>query len=216
MVAFTPVVDTRPSDVPWPRLAWPPAERLTGNIVELSVCVPDRDAEPLFYALHHDEVWRHLPGRPSTAKEYASLLGRRLAEGRWVWTVRLLEPLAGLPTGAVLGTTSFLEVAVEDARLEIGATAYTPLVWSTRVNPDTKLQLLSCAFEALHAGRVELKTDVRNSRSQRAIERLGAQHEGTLRRHKRRSDGTVRDSVIFSIIAEDWPAVKDGLLARAR
>jgi len=195
-------------------MAWPPATQLAGNIIELTACVPDRDAEPLFRALNHDTVWRHLPGRPSTPEQYAFTLAKRLAEGRWVWVVRLLEPLAGLPTGAVVGTTSFLEVAIDDARLEIGATAYTPCVWSTRVNPDTKLQLLGCAFEALGVGRVELKTDVRNSRSQRAIARLGAHHEGTLRRHKRRADGTVRDSVLFSVIAEDWPAVKNGLLAR--
>ncbi|HEY0464347.1 MAG TPA: GNAT family protein, partial [Polyangiaceae bacterium] len=192
----------------------PPAPRLTGTIVELSACVPDRDADPLFHALDHDQVWRHLPGRPSTIQQYAATLAQRLAEGRWVWVVRLLEPHAGLPAGAVVGTTSFLELAIDDARLEIGATAYTPRVWATRVNPDAKLQLLRCAFEALHVGRVELKTDVRNSRSQRAIARLGAQYEGTLRRHKRRPDGTVRDSVLFSIIAEDWPAVNESLLAR--
>lgn len=197
-------------------MAWPPATVLTGNIVELSACVPDRDAEPLFHALDHDDVWRHLPGRPNTAQQYAATLAKRLAEGRWVWVVRLRKPHAGLATGAVVGTTSFLEVAIDDARLEIGATAYTPLVWSTRVNPDAKLQLLGCAFEALRVGRVELKTDARNSRSQRAIARLGALHEGTLRRHKRRSDGTVRDSVLFSIIAEDWPAAKAGLLARVK
>jgi RimJ/RimL family protein N-acetyltransferase len=139
---------------------------------------------------------------------------RKLAEGHLVWVVRLLRPLSGLPAGAVVGTTSFLDVSIDDARLEVGATAYTPLVWSTRVNPDTKLQLLSCAFETLGAGRVALKTDVRNCRSQRAIARLGALHEGTLRRHKRRADATIRDSVLFSIIAEDWPAVKAGLLAR--
>ena len=197
-------------------MAWPPATVLTGNIVELSACVPDRDAEPLFHALDHDDVWRHLPGRPNTPQQYAATLAKRLAEGRWVWVVRLRKPHAGLATGAVVGTTSFLEVAIDDARLEIGATAYTPLVWSTRVNPDAKLQLLGCAFEALRVGRVELKTDARNSRSQRAIARLGALHEGTLRRHKRRSDGTVRDSVLFSIIAEDWPAAKAGLLARVK
>ena len=197
-------------------MAWPPARRLTGNIVELSACVPDVDAEPLFQALDHDDVWRHLPARPSSAEQYASTLEKRLAEGRWVWVVRLLQPQAGLPSGAVVGTTSFLELAIDDARLEIGATAYTPLVWSTRVNPDAKLQLLSCAFDALRVGRVELKTDVRNLRSQRAIARLGARYEGTLRRHKRRADGTVRDSVLFSIIAEDWPAAKESLLARVK
>ncbi len=127
-MSFDPIVDLRPSDVVWPRLAWPPAHVLTGNIVELSTCVPDRDAAALFEALDHDEVWRHLAGRPSSAEEYAVSLGKRLSEGRWVWVVRLLRPLSGLPAGAVVGTTSFLEVSIDDARVEIGATAYSPLV----------------------------------------------------------------------------------------
>jgi RimJ/RimL family protein N-acetyltransferase len=211
---FIPVADARPSDAAWPTMSWPPPERLTGTIVELSACVPDRDAEPLFQALSHADVWRHLPARPRSAEQYAATLAQRLSEGRSVWVVRLLQPHAGLPSGAVVGTTSFLEVGVQDARLEIGATAYAPCVWASGVNPDTKLQLLRCAFETLAVGRVELKTDARNVRSQRAIARLGARYEGTLRRHRRRVDGTVRDSVLFSIIAEEWVSVKESLLAR--
>lgn len=214
--SFTPVVDARPNDTAWPPMPWPPAKRLAGTIVELVACVPERDAESLFRALDHDEVWRHVPGRPRNVEQYATTLEQRLGQGRWVWIVRLLRPHAGLPAGAVVGTTSFLEVAIDDARLEIGATAYTPVVWASSVNPDTKLQLLACAFETLRVGRVELKTDARNVRSQRAIARLGAQYEGTLRRHRRRADGTVRDSVIFSVIAEEWPAVKEGLIARVK
>jgi N-acetyltransferase len=213
---FKPVADVRQDEAPWPAMVWPPAARLTGTLVELSACIPDRDAESLYNALDHDEVWRHLPGRPRSAEQYASNLVKRLAEGRWIWIVRLLRPHAGLPAGAVVGATSYLEIAVEDARLEIGATAYAPSVWATGVNAEAKLLLLGCAFETLRAGRVELKTDVRNERSQRAIARLGAHHDGTLRRHKRRTDGSLRDSVLFSIIAEDWPAVKAGLSARVR
>jgi RimJ/RimL family protein N-acetyltransferase len=87
-------------------------------------------------------------------------------------------------------------------------------VWGTAVNPETKLLLLEHAFEVLGAGRVQLKTDVRNVRSQQAIARLGARYEGTLRRYQRRSDGTVRDTVLFSVLAEEWPAVRDGLRER--
>jgi RimJ/RimL family protein N-acetyltransferase len=97
---------------------------------------------------------------------------------------------------------------------EPAATAYRPELWATRVNPEAKLLLLRFAFEQLGAGRVQLKTDVRNQRSQRAIARLGARYEGTLRRYQRRDDDTVRDTVLFSIIAEEWPAVREGLLAR--
>ena len=168
-MTFAPVKDCRPNDVAWPRLSWPPPDRLTGSIVELSVCVPDRDAEPLFDALNHDDVWRHVSGRPSSVERYASALSERLAKGRWVWVVRLLRPLAGLPIGAVVGTTSFLDAAIDDAWVEVGATAYTPLIWGTRVNPDAKLQLLRCAFEVLGAGRVQLKTDANNVQSRTAI-----------------------------------------------
>ena len=118
-----------------------------------------------------------------------------------------VSPLAGLAAGTVIGTSSYLDVSVPDARLEIGSTAYDRRVWGTAVNPEAKLLLLSHAFDALGAGRVQLKTDVRNQRSQRAIARLGARYEATLRRYQRRSDDTVRDTVLFSILAEEWPAV---------
>ena len=97
--------------------------------------------------------------------------------------------------------------------MEVGATAYMPAAWGTNVNPDTKRLLLAHAFETLGVGRVQLKTDVRNVRSQQAIARLGARCEGTLRRHQRRDDGTVRDSVLFSILAEEWPSFREGLIA---
>jgi RimJ/RimL family protein N-acetyltransferase len=137
-----------------------------------------------------------------------------MASGWFCWTVRLRVPYAGLRAGSVVGTSSYLDVVVGDARLEIGATAYRRDVWGSAVNPDSKLMLLGYAFDELHVGRVALKTDVRNTRSQRAIARLGARHEGTLGRFQRRADGTVRDTVLFSVLAEDWPDVRDRLHSR--
>jgi N-acetyltransferase len=168
----------------------------------------------LFQALNHDAVWRHQLGRPHDCDAFAETLKKRLVEGRFPWVLRIARPYAGLLPGTVVGISSYLDVAPQDARLEIGATAYTPDVWSTKVNPDAKLLLLTYAFEGLRAGRVQLKTDVRNVRSQRAIARLGARYEGTLRRYQRRDDGTIRDTVMFSILAEDWPTVRTALLAR--
>jgi RimJ/RimL family protein N-acetyltransferase len=107
-----------------------------------------------------------------------------------------------------------LEIAPGDARLEIGNTAYDRAVWASVVNPETKLLLLTYAFDTVGMGRVQLKTDIRNYRSQQAIARLGAQFEGVLRRYQRRADGTVRDTVMFSITAEEWPKVRAGLEAR--
>lgn len=116
--------------------------------------------------------------------------------------------------GAIVGTTSFLDVSVNDARLEIGSTMYAPHEWGSDLNPTCKYLLMSYAFGELGMGRVQLKTDIRNLRSRNAIERLGARFEGVLRRYQRRTDGTVRDTVMYSVIAEDWPVVRDGLVAR--
>lgn len=116
--------------------------------------------------------------------------------------------------GVIVGTTSFLDVSVNDARLEIGSTMYSPSEWGSDLNPTCKYLLMSYAFVELGMGRVQLKTDIRNVRSRNAIERLGARFEGVLRRYQRRADGTVRDTVMYSVIAEDWPAVRDRLMAR--
>lgn len=209
---FEPPADARPDDTAWPAMTWPvdPATVLTGETVRLRPLVPERDAPGLFAALDDDRVWRHLAGRPGSPAELArTLAGREISPTRQQWLVT-----AAGPTGEVLGATSYLDVSAPDARLEIGTTAYRPAAWGTAVNPETKLLLLTLAFETLHAGRVQLKTDVRNVRSQQAIARLGARYEGVLRRYQRRTDGTVRDTVLFSITAEDWPGVHDRLRER--
>lgn len=213
---FEPVADARPNDGPWPAMQWPPPAdvRLPGRVVEVEPLVPERDAEALFQALDRDPVWRHVAGRPQDADQYTAAWRQRITAGMLPWVVRLRVPYAELPDGTIVGTSSYLEVSIEDARLEIGSTAYRPDVWGTAVNPDTKLTLLAYAFEGLGAGRVQLKTDVRNVRSQEAIARLGATYEGTLRRYQRRADGSVRDTVLFSVVAEEWPAIRDGLAKR--
>jgi len=210
---FAPVQDARPEDVPWPAMTWPPPEdiRLRGRLVEVVPAVPQRDAKELFRALDDDRVWQHLAGRPRKPQAYVERLQRQRAAGALPWTVRLRTAYVGLPAGAVVGTSTYLDVSVADARLEIGSTAYAFNTWGTAVNPDTKLVLLSHAFDGLGAGRVQLKTDVRNTRSQQAIARLGARHEGTLRRYQRRADGSVRDTALFSITSEDWPTVRAAL-----
>ncbi|GAA4487011.1 hypothetical protein GCM10023094_44690 [Rhodococcus olei] len=214
---FPPVPDPRPLDSPWPQMSWPVPDgtALPGATVRLTRLDPVADADELFDALDHDRVWAHVPWRPADPASFAEFLRVRSAEPNWhQWTVRTVRPVGDVPAGAIVGTTSYLDVVPRDARLEIGMTLYTPAVWRTTVNPEAKLLLLRYAFETLSAGRVQLKTDVRNVRSQQAIARLGAQYEGTLRRSFRREDGTVRDSVLFSITAEDWPDVRDRLSRR--
>jgi len=117
-------------------------------------------------------------------------------------------------TGRAIGATRFGDIAPEHGRVEIGWTWIAPSHQRSATNTEAKLLQLSYAFEELGATRVALKTDGRNLRSQAAIERLGAQREGTLRRHVRLPDGFIRDTVYFSILAEEWPAVKARLEER--
>ena len=188
----------------WPQAEWPPPHELVGDHVTLSQFVP-ADAPELYAALDHDACWDHVAGRPTSPEEYAATLAQAPQSGRWPWVVRRASE--------VVGTTSYLEVSLPDARLEIGSTAYSPSVWATEVNPECKLLLMSWAFD--HGfGRVQLKTDIRNRRSQAAIAKLGAAYEGVLRRYQRRQDGTVRDTVMFSVTAEEWPGVRERLRAR--
>ncbi|MGF1664409.1 MAG: GNAT family N-acetyltransferase [Kineosporiaceae bacterium] len=191
-------------------MTWPvpPGTELRGGHgVGVRAADPETDAAGLHAALDHEAVWRHVAGRPRSVAEWTALLAARTTDPLWhTWVVRAGE--------RVVGMSSYLEVSPADARLEIGFTAYAPDVWGTAVNPECKLLLLGHAFEGLGCGRVQLKTDIRNVRSQRAIHRLGARHEGVLRRYQRRADGTVRDTVLFSVVAEEWPAVRAGLRAR--
>jgi N-acetyltransferase len=116
--------------------------------------------------------------------------------------------------GDVIGTTSLGDTSLEHQRTHLGWTAYTPSAWGSAVNPECKLLLLTHAFEECGFGRVKIQTDLLNERSQAAIAKLGATREGVLRRHLRRADGTWRDSVVYSVIVDDWPQVRERLQRR--
>lgn len=213
---FEPIQDARPVDSAWPVAIWPPEKTivLANEFVELRPSVLSDSAE-LFAALAADEIWTHVKGQPTTVDEMAEVIAEKLANPSWFpWTVRTLKPVGEYAAGSIVGTTSYLEISAADSRLEIGSTTYARSVWATFVNPATKLLLLEFAFDSLGMGRVQLKTDVRNHRSQRAIARLGAKYEGTLRRYQSRADCSVRDTILFSIVAEEWPSVRATLEAR--
>jgi RimJ/RimL family protein N-acetyltransferase len=114
----------------------------------------------------------------------------------------------------VVGSTSYYELSETQRRVEIGYTFYDRRCWGGRTNPVCKLLLLEQAFDRWGLARVALRCDIRNTRSAAAIERLGAVREGVLRSHRTRPDGSRGDTVYFSVIAEEWPAVRRGLEAR--
>ncbi|MFE2290883.1 GNAT family N-acetyltransferase [Streptomyces sp. NPDC059452] len=186
---------------------------LTGQYVTLVPLTPDH-LDDLFEAGGRDEeVWRWQGGpAPQSPQELLTRLEGVLAEaerGAYV-------PFAVVhrASGRAVGWTTYLDISVPDERLEIGWTWYGRAYWRSAVNTETKLLLLGHAFEELGMGRVQLKTDHRNERSQAAIARLGATREGVLRRHRLRPDGSWRDSVYFSLLADEWPAAKTRLTAR--
>ena len=213
LFGFRPKEDARPDDTAWPPATWPMPDgvELHGQVVTLRPIVA-ADHEELRRALDFPQVWAHLPTpNPPDAEVMGELVDSLRRRGFQPWVLRLSAPFetgvrrAARRVRSSAGRRTSRSLPA-DARLEIGNTAYTPAVWGTAVNAEAKLLLLGYAFEGLSMGRVQLKTDIRNVRSQRAIAGLGATYEGTLRRYQRRADGTVRDTVLFSITAEDWPA----------
>ena len=117
-------------------------------------------------------------------------------------------------TNAPIGRTAYMDIRPAHRGLEIGRTWIAKPFQGTRVNPETKFLMLRHAFDVLGAIRVQLKTDARNLQSQRAIAKLGARREGVLRRHMILPDGTLRDTVLFSITDDEWPGVRETLVAR--
>ncbi len=200
----------------------PAAARLAGRIVRLDP-LERADVEALFGALDDERVWSSgygggPAGRPRDADGMAAIVEAALAardrDERQPYVVRLVEDSALGAAGTVVGTTSLGDWDLDNERTHIGWTAYGPRWWASAVNPECKLLLLTHAFDDCGFGRVKLQTDLRNERSKAAIARLGATREGVLRRHVRRADGTFRDTVVFSILREEWPEVRERLRAR--
>ncbi|MFJ7663557.1 GNAT family N-acetyltransferase [Lysinibacillus sp. NPDC097162] len=111
-------------------------------------------------------------------------------------------------SGRIIGSTRYMDIDSKHKRLEIGNTWITPAFWRTAVNTNCKYLLLSYCFEVIGLQRVQIKTDHENTRSQKAIERIGATKEGVLRNHMVRKDGSTRHTVMYSITIEEWPEVK--------
>jgi RimJ/RimL family protein N-acetyltransferase len=114
-------------------------------------------------------------------------------------------------SGRAVGMTTYMDIDAANQRAEVGSTWYRQRVQRTATNTECKLLLLQHAFESLDCIAVEFRTHFFNQASRRAIERLGAKLDGVLRNHRRMSDGTLRDTCVYSIIANEWPTVKSHL-----
>lgn len=171
-------------------------------------CLPQYTAA----ALSSPSIWEHIPVRMQTAADVEAMfehwISSRLRGEKVAFATRLRE------TGEIVGGTSLMLIDGALPTVEIGFTWIVPRCQRSPVNTEAKLLQLSHCFDVLGCGRVELKTDIRNLRSRAAIARIGGVEEGVLRAHRRRLDGSLRDSVLFSILASEWPDVRDALRRR--
>ncbi len=185
---------------------------LAGGVVRLEP-LGTRHTADLFACLgKDDEAWRWMIApTPQTLADMSEMVEGYLSD-KFAGT---LEPYAvvEVSSGRVIGTTSFMDISKNDRSAEIGSTIFAREFWRTKVNTETKLLLLTRAFEVEKFIRVSFKTDHLNTRSQAAIQRIGATFEGRFRSHRIRTDGSLRDSMYYSIIASEWPSVKAKLEA---
>jgi len=171
--------------------------------------------DDLFAATADDEVYRwQLRARPTSLDEMAGYV--REALHAYASGIRIPFAQRSVASGRVIGMTSYYAPDEVNRIIAIGYTMLGRDHWRSGINTEAKLMLMARAFDDLGAVRVEWHTDTRNERSQRAIERLGATREGVLRRHKRRYDGTWRDTVQYSMTDAEWPAARDRLRSRLR
>ncbi len=188
----------------------PDGRPLVGSGVRLEL-LGDDAVDELYPLLSDPQVYADgyvMHRRPVSVEDSRALVTSRfLVAGRVVYAIRLVD-------GRLVGTSSLLEIDLANESVHLGATLYGRRWWGTAVNPEAKLLPLAHCFDDCGFGRVKIQTDALNTHSQAAIAKLGARREGVLRRHLRREDGTFRDTVVYSILADEWPDVRAGLRAR--
>ena len=184
---------------------------LEGNGIRLEPLAPAHQ-EGLLAAAADGRLWElwftAVPEPEKTAVYIADALEGQRTGAMLPWAVRELK------TGAIVGSSRFHDIAPEIDRVEIGYTWYAARWQRSHVNTTCKLLLLTHAFEALGCKVVGFRTDNFNFASQRAIAALGAKKDGAIRHYQVRRDGTVRDTVMYSILAVEWPDVKRHLITR--
>jgi RimJ/RimL family protein N-acetyltransferase len=189
-------------------MPWPDPISLHGDQVFLEPLTLDRHDE-LAEAVRDGELWNLWYTFIPSPEQMKTDIEKRLEQQR----KGTMLPFAVIAsdTGKAVGMTTYMNIDAEARRVEIGSTWYRKNVQRTAINTECKLMLLTHAFENLNCIAVEFRTHFFNHQSRRAIERLGAKLDGVLRNHRRSSDGTLRDTCVYSIIASEWPTVRSHL-----
>jgi RimJ/RimL family protein N-acetyltransferase len=192
-------------------MPWPQPVTLCGSHVTLEPLSHARHDE-LVEAVRDGELWKLWYTFIPPAEQIRADIDKRLmqqGQGRMV-------PFAVIEaaSGQAVGMTAYINIDADHRRVEIGSTWYRQRVQRTALNTECKLLLLTHAFETLHCIAVEFRTHFFNQQSRKAIERLGARLDGILRNHRLSTDGTLRDTCVYSIIASEWPTVRSHLRYR--
>ncbi|BAK17037.1 acetyltransferase, including N-acetylase of ribosomal protein [Solibacillus silvestris StLB046] len=172
------------------------------------------DIEAIANAANDERIWEHMSVTLLTQEAVENYIENAIQEREK--GISYMFVVIEKKTDNIVGCTSFLDISFPHKRLEIGATWYNPTVWRSAINTNCKFLLFQYCFEVLNLNRIQIKTGHENYRSQKAIERIGAIKEGVLRNHMIRKEGTIRHTIMYSVIVEDWEKLKtrfiDGLL----
>ena len=167
--------------------------------------------EGLRQAADNEQIWRYMPEK-ATGDLFDVWFNNSL--DKMSAGVQLTYIVRDKASQAILGATAFYDIQLDNKRLALGYSWYIPAVWGSRVNPESKLLMLTQAFEHWAMNRIEIGTDSRNTHSYNAILKLGATEEGRLRQHMILHDGAVTDTIMFSILLSEWATVKKQLIKR--
>lgn len=169
----------------------------------------EKHATPLMASAQNESIWQFMTSQIHTNEQMKAFIQTALTNKEkgtdYPFAVYDKE------LKRYVGSTRYLNISLPNRQLEIGWTWYSPDVWRTRVNTECKYLLLRYGFEQLQLLRVQFKADSRNVRSHQAILRLGATHEGVLRKERILADGYIRDANVYSIIDTEWPSIKNRL-----
>ncbi|AZJ24009.1 N-acetyltransferase (plasmid) [Bacillus wiedmannii bv. thuringiensis] len=171
------------------------------------------DVESLFAIVEENkEIWKYLIAKMDSYQDMEQYV--QVAIRGFEGETDLPFVVVDQKTNEIVGSTRLYSISNDIKTVELGQTWYHPSAHRTSINAECKYMLLKYAFEELHMLRVQIKTDLRNEKAQRAIERLGAVKEGVLRNERQLPNGYVRDAVVYSIIAGEWPVIKEQLLQK--
>ncbi|TYS57512.1 GNAT family N-acetyltransferase [Sutcliffiella horikoshii] len=179
--------------------------KIENEVVKL-ISMELEHVEGIYEAAQDNRIWEHMTVN-LTEKSHVLEYVKDAVQKRRIGTDEAFV-IIDKQTGKIIGATWFLDISENHKRLEIGSTWINHVYWRSNINTNCKYLLLKYCFEERQLNRVQIKTGHENHRSQKAIERIGAVKEGVLRNHMIRKEGTIRHTVLYSIVKEDWEVVK--------